>query len=611
MVDEHYRLLEHIGDGGCGSVYKATELGLERVVAIKILHANHLIDEESRMRFMREGKILSRLVHPNLPIFYRFGIWQNTWHYIALEFLAGRSMRELMNESKQLPPNQALTLGVQIARAMEVAHANDVIHRDLKPDNVMLVEREEAVDVVKVVDFGLAKISTQSTTGQNLTRTGELVGSVFYMSPEQCRGLPADRRADIYALGCTMYEALAGVPPLDADNPIGLMHKHVCEYPPLLSERLTEAPPLVVAAIDSVLFKAMSKDPADRYDSMEAFADDMEKILAGRTAEIVAGPAILLNAAAPGVDSRRRAVFILAVLGMIFVGAACFFSLRPPPPALPIDSAPAKALAQEQQFLADIGRLHKRLTTSSSSERSGLAQLEFNKLNGLADFYRQQNRLDDAETTLKSELLLTPHLLERETSEVRIYSRLGEVYSQKIRMITDPAERSKCVKTTGEFFSKTRLKIRRAGHPESFCGFLLQYAMFLTIAGDLETLNDVFTEALGAAKQQQSVLGSRGESFSQFASELEAKARPANRHEALMLCDIFLDICDHQINSFDREFNWSGPTFRAKRALLPLGAAERMLMLAFPEKPSDRSLKDAYRQRKERLDKFRQMTTPT
>ncbi len=104
------------------------------------------------------------------------------------------------------------------------------------------------------------------------------------MSPEQCRGLPADRRADIYALGCSLYEAVAGVPPLDADNTIGLMHKHVCESPSLLAERLDDVPSALIAAVDSVLFKAMAKDPNDRYDSMESFANDMEKILADRPA---------------------------------------------------------------------------------------------------------------------------------------------------------------------------------------------------------------------------------------------------------------------------------------------------------------------------------------
>lgn len=522
-------------------------------------------------------------------------------------------MRELMTESNRLPLNQALTLGVQIARAIQVAHANDVIHRDLKPDNVMLVERDGVVDVVKVVDFGLAKVSTETTTGQNLTRTGELVGTVFYMSPEQCRGLPADRRADIYALGCSLYEALAGVPPLDADNPIGLMHKHVCESPSLLAERLDDVPSALIAAVDSVLFKAMAKDPNDRYDSMESFANDMEKILADRPAEILAGPAVLAKPSVPANNFTRRGVLIFAVLGVIVVGVATLFLCRTSPPAaLPIASrAPANDSTHEQQLLVNIDRLQKRLSACTPSERPGLALLEFNKLVQIADIYRGLGRFDDAERTLNRLPALLPHMLERSTSEARVYSHMGELYSQKAQSTKDPIEHSKCVKAAREFFIRTRPKIRRFAHPESFCGFLLQYSLFLTIEGDFEGLNEVFTEALSAARQKQEVLGSRGESFSQFARELDVRAKPANRKDALILCDIFLDICEHQINNFNREFTFAGPTFQVRSASLPLDSAARMFKLAFPVKPSDQILKDAYQKRKTRLDKFSQMTTST
>lgn len=609
VVDDRYRLLEHLGDGGCGSVYKAVELGLERIVAIKILHANHLVDEDARSRFMREGKILSRLVHPNLPVFYRFGIWRDTWHYIALEFLSGRSMRALMNTSKRLPPKQAFILGGQIARAMQVAHDNDVIHRDLKPDNVMLVEREGVADVVKVVDFGLAKLSNESTTGQNLTRTGELVGSVFYMSPEQCRGLPADRRVDIYALGCTIYEALAGTPPLSADNPIGLMHKHVCESPLLLTQLLGDSTPLMTA-IDSVLFKAMAKDPKDRYDSMEAFANDMEKILAERPTEIAAGPVMLVSSPVSSKSYAKQGLSLVIVLAIIVLSTASLFSWKSVPDALPIAATKEPTASEkEQQFIADLGRLEKRLATTPAGERPGVAQLQYSALAKLADLYLSDHEFDKAEKCLKRQLQVAEQMLQPTTNEVRIYSRLGNLYCSKVLSAKNQADKDKYIKETREFFAKTVQKARHIAHPESFCTFLLQYALFLALENNFKSLNDVFTEALSVAKQQEEVLGSRGESFSQFALDLERLAKPSNREEYVILCDIFLDICEHQTSSFNNEFTFAGPTFQGRRASLPVNAAADMFNMAFPEKPKDGMWKVVYEKRKIRLAKFQRLTT--
>lgn len=270
-----------MGEGGTGSVYKALERDLNRVVALKILHDTMIGDEESRERFRREGKILSSLSHPNLLVFYRFGIWQDAYPYICMEFLKGTSLRELV-DSNSSSCERLLHIALQICDAMQSAHTAGIIHRDLKPNNVMLLS--EPADFVKIVDFGLAR-RKNGERSQHLTQTGMLVGSVHYMSPEQCAGRPADNTSDIYSLGCMLYELFCGQPPFSADNPIGLMHKHVSEEPERLSSRKGATTTPMPEGLEFVIHKCLEKDCADRYKSMVELSQDLQMVVRGRGGE--------------------------------------------------------------------------------------------------------------------------------------------------------------------------------------------------------------------------------------------------------------------------------------------------------------------------------------
>lgn len=271
VVDDRYEIVEHLGDGGMGSVFKAKELGLERFVALKMLHPSLVGDEEHRKRFKREGAVLATLEHPHILQCYRFGMWQATYPYISMEYVVGQSLSSLIAENEKLPVDRMLTLGLQISAAMDHAHQHHVVHRDLKPANIMILLGEKG-DCAKVLDFGLARVLSDSgNVSQQLTQSGCLVGSVYYMSPEQCLGKKADGRSDIYSLGCLLYEVLTGAPPLMADNPMGLIYLHVNSMPDSLDKHFdkTELP----AGLNDSLMRAMAKNPEDRFQSMKEFHD--------------------------------------------------------------------------------------------------------------------------------------------------------------------------------------------------------------------------------------------------------------------------------------------------------------------------------------------------
>lgn len=306
ILDERYRIISTLGEGGMGSVYKAEEIGLQRVVALKILQPGLAGDEEQRKRFEREGQALSSLSHKNLIMFYRLGIWQNLYPYIAMEFLSGKSLLEVIQQTGPLKPRHALELMIQVCEGMEHAHRAGIIHRDLKPGNLMLVDKE--VGLLKVVDFGLARMDG-SATKQGLTQTGALIGSVHYMSPEQCTGRKADARSDVYAVGCILFEVLTGSPPFTADNPVGLLHLHASEPVPPIALPGGESKP---QGLDAVIQKALCKDVDQRYQTMREMQEDIELVLGGKGGQITVEPTRLSTAPSQLLSKKMTIVAIVA-----------------------------------------------------------------------------------------------------------------------------------------------------------------------------------------------------------------------------------------------------------------------------------------------------------
>lgn len=272
-IDERYVIIEQIGEGGMGSVFTAREIGLERIVAIKVLQALSQVDAEARARFQREAKVLSALSHPGIVSFFRLGLWHGRL-YMAMEYIEGHTLRKAILENK-CTPIDAMQIAAQVCQAMQYAHLRGVYHRDLKPDNIVLTQIDGKLRV-RLLDFGLARISESAEAG--LTQTGLLVGSVAYMSPEQCTGQKVDHRADIYALGCILYEMIAGAPPFQTDNPVGMVYKHANDLPPnLVSRNNVSLPPGLKQAVS----KCLEKSIQNRYQSMSELEVALQAVLRG------------------------------------------------------------------------------------------------------------------------------------------------------------------------------------------------------------------------------------------------------------------------------------------------------------------------------------------
>jgi eukaryotic-like serine/threonine-protein kinase len=265
VFDEKFLVLEFIGSGGWSSVYKARQLSVDRLVALKILH-NHLVkDPDKVQRFAHEAKAVSRLSHPNIVMVFDYGTLPRP--YIVMDYVDGASLADSLSAHGPVPVETAVPIFVQVCAGLQHAHDAGIIHRDLKPNNVMLLASTKNTPFsVKLADFGIAKIFNDDRS--ELTRTGDTVGSPAYMSPEQCCGEKLDARSDIYSLGCMMYETVTGQRPFYAENGYMTMHKQINEVPAPPSSVLKGIPTM----IDKIILHALEKDPANRFQSMNDLA---------------------------------------------------------------------------------------------------------------------------------------------------------------------------------------------------------------------------------------------------------------------------------------------------------------------------------------------------
>jgi serine/threonine-protein kinase len=272
-IEGKFKIDAQLGRGAMGTVYRATQLNLERPVAIKIMRSDILSNPVAIERFKREALAIARLKHPRIVAIYDYGVAPEVGAYIVMEYLEGRSLNAEVKERRRIPLEQAVRWMRQVCQAVAVAHTAGVIHRDLKPHNIFLEATQDG-PFVKVLDFGLAKLQRTSDQGVgSLTKSGTLVGSPPYMSPEQCEDLPLDAQSDIYSLGCVFYEMVAGRPPFVGSSPIDTLVKHMNEEPKPPSAYTPEVPP----AVDAVLLKALAKHKHERYESASEFG----QVLAG------------------------------------------------------------------------------------------------------------------------------------------------------------------------------------------------------------------------------------------------------------------------------------------------------------------------------------------
>ncbi|MGW4379210.1 serine/threonine-protein kinase [Kitasatospora sp. NPDC004531] len=274
-----YRLEHVIGRGGMAVVYRAEDLRLGRTVAVKLLAPELARNETFRQRFVRESRVAASLDHPNIVPVYEAGEVEGVL-YIAMRYVRGRDLRGLLDRQGPLPASQAVRIAVQVASALDTAHAHELVHRDVKPGNVLIAEGTDPdhPEHAYLTDFGLTKKSL-SLTG--LTSVGQFVGTLDYVAPEQISGKPVDGRCDVYSLGCVVYEMLTGGPPFRRDDDLALLWAHLNDPPPDVLEQRADLPDEVGA----VLRRAMAKRPESRYDSCLEFVAALRTASGARPGE--------------------------------------------------------------------------------------------------------------------------------------------------------------------------------------------------------------------------------------------------------------------------------------------------------------------------------------
>jgi len=274
VVDGLYKILASIGQGATSSVYKAAQVLTGQIVAIKILHPHLVSDANLVARFEREAQAAAILSHPNIVAVHKYAISDNGTPYLVMDFVDGISLAELLAKDRWLEQSTAIPIFTQICAALAEAHQKGIVHRDIKPGNIMLTERPDSSYFVKVLDFGCAKMAPMlGDTVLKLTQTGEMLGSLLYMSPEQCLDEEVDGRSDCYSLGCMLYETLTGKAPLAARTAFETMNKQLSAMPDTLQHA---RPDLAFCdTVQKIIFKAMAKSPANRYQNITDLMDDL------------------------------------------------------------------------------------------------------------------------------------------------------------------------------------------------------------------------------------------------------------------------------------------------------------------------------------------------
>ena len=333
VLGERYEIGGVLGRGGMAEVHRGRDLRLGREVAVKVLRSDLARDPSFQVRFRREAQAAASLNHPAIVAVYDTGEDRgptgNT-PYIVMEYVEGETLRDVLRREGVLPPERAMSLAADICGALDFSHRNGIVHRDVKPGNVMITPAGS----VKVMDFGIARAVSDSAA--TMTSTAAVIGTAQYLSPEQARGEGVDARSDVYSLGCLLYELVTGAPPFTGDSPVSVAYQHVREDPRLPSSINPAIPP----ELDSILLKAMSKNPANRYQSAAEMRNDLLRALAGQQVEAtpVMGAAertAVIGAVPPGPGGgawdedddeaarrRKRNRVIAAVVGALVLVAA-------------------------------------------------------------------------------------------------------------------------------------------------------------------------------------------------------------------------------------------------------------------------------------------------
>jgi eukaryotic-like serine/threonine-protein kinase len=390
VLGERYEIGGVLGRGGMAEVHRGRDLRLGREVAVKVLRSDLARDPSFQVRFRREAQAAASLNHPAIVAVYDTGEDRTTTGatpYIVMEYVEGETLRDVIRREGHLEPERAMSLAADICGALDFSHRNGIVHRDVKPGNVMITPQ----GTVKVMDFGIARAVSDSAA--TMTSTAAVIGTAQYLSPEQARGEGVDARSDVYSMGCLLYELVTGAPPFSGDSPVAVAYQHVREDPRLPSSINPEVPP----ELDAILLKAMSKNPANRYQSAAEMRNDLLRALAGQRVEAtpVMGDAektTILTAPPGGYGAgygrddrwdddeeearrrRRRTITIVSVLAVLLLGGAIAAAIalsgdKAPAPTAQVQVPPLLNLDQAaaEKAITDAGLTVGDVTTEASS----------------------------------------------------------------------------------------------------------------------------------------------------------------------------------------------------------------------------------------------------
>ncbi len=280
-VGGRYEVLELLGQGGMGAVYKVNHQALNKIFALKALNPGVMTDEKALRRFDAEAKAVGNLSSPYLIQVHDYGLTDSGTPYLVLDYVEGTNLADEIKKLGHIEEKRVLEIFSKVCEGLDHAHHNKIVHRDLKPSNIMLTKDEKGNEIPKVVDFGIAK---RQAAENSLTQTGEVFGTPLYMSPEQCMGKPIDNRTDIYSLGCVMYEALSGSPPLYGQNPIETVFRHINDTPTPLRKQCKDW--VVSPELEQIVMSCLEKDPTRRPTNASEIQENLKRISQGKKPQV-------------------------------------------------------------------------------------------------------------------------------------------------------------------------------------------------------------------------------------------------------------------------------------------------------------------------------------
>ena len=373
LIKGRYNVISKIGEGGMGSVYLAEQVSIGRKVALKVLQGNYASDDEFIGRFRREARLAASLNHRNIVTVYDFDQGNDGSLFLAMEFLQGDKLSEVIRRDGALDIGRAVRLGLQIAEGLAAAHRAGVIHRDIKPDNVMVVGPRGTEDV-KLMDFGIARMMDTGTMG-NLTRPGMIMGTPAYMAPEQAEGADVSEKTDIYALGIVLYEMLSGSVPFKASTPSAVLIKQLQEAPAPLRKIRREIP----AALERMVMQALEKKPQKRPRDMPEVVHELQKIAATTTPvedvpKTIMGTMVFTSTDREAVKLPKRSTLYWGVGGalmLIVFGMVAYFMSAVRTPS---DTVPVKVSIEAEKHDLGVGeKTSIRATVATGNEKKAAA----------------------------------------------------------------------------------------------------------------------------------------------------------------------------------------------------------------------------------------------